>query len=129
MIDIVYKNKIKTADEINKIIGDRPRSKKVIMCHGNFDIVHPGHIRHLMFASSRADILIASLTCDIHITKGDNRPYVPEELRAINLSVLDMVDYVIIDSNKKPIKNIAIIKPDYFAKGADYRSDKMHPNT
>ena len=130
MSDINYKDKIKTAKEIMQIIGDRPRSKKVIMCHGNFDIVHPGHIRHLMFASARADILIASLTCDIHITKGDNRPYVPEELRAINLSVLDMVDYVIIDSNQKPIENIKIIKPDIFAKGSDYiSSDGMHSKT
>ena len=130
MSDINYKDKIKTAKEIMQIIGDRPRSKKVIMCHGNFDIVHPGHIRHLMFASARADILIASLTCDIHITKGDNRPYVPEELRALNLSVLDMVDYVIIDSNQKPIENIKIIKPDIFAKGSDYiSSDGMHSKT
>jgi len=129
MSDINYKDKIKTAKEIMQIIGDRPRSKKVIMCHGNFDIVHPGHIRHLMFASARADILIASLTCDIHITKGDNRPYVPEELRALNLSVLDMVDYVIIDSNQKPIENIKIIKPDIFAKGSDYISDGMHSKT
>ena len=128
-MDINYKNKIKTPNEIIKIIGARPRDKKVIMCHGNFDIVHPGHIRHLMFASARADILIASLTCDIHITKGDNRPYVPEELRAINLSVLDMVDYVIIDTNQKPIENIKIIKPDIFAKGSDYISDRIHSRT
>ena len=85
MNDKNYKNKIKTAEEISKIIGSRPRNKNVIMCHGNFDIVHPGHVRHLMFASTRADILIASLTCDAHITKGENRPYVPEELRAIAL--------------------------------------------
>ena len=103
--------------------------KNVIMCHGNFDIVHPGHVRHLMFASTRADILIASLTCDAHITKGENRPYVPEELRAINLSVLDMVDYVIIDHNPEPIKNINIIKPDFFAKGSDYITDGIHPKT
>ena len=129
MAEINYKDKIKTAKEIMQIIGDRPRGKKVIMCHGNFDIVHPGHIRHLMFASARADILIASLTCDIHISKGDNRPYVPEELRALNLSVLDMVDYVVIDSNQKPIENIKIIKPDIFAKGSDYLSDGMHFKT
>ncbi len=129
MNDKNYKKKIKTAEEISKIIGSRPRSKNVIMCHGNFDIVHPGHVRHLMFASSRADILIASLTCDAHITKGENRPYVPEELRAINLSVLDMVDYVIIDYNSEPIKNINIIKPDFFAKGSDYITDGIHPKT
>ena len=129
MNDKNYKNKIKTAEEISKIIGSRPRRKNVIMCHGNFDIVHPGHVRHLMFASNRADILIASLTCDAHITKGENRPYVPEELRAINLSVLDMVDYVIIDHNPDPIKNINIIKPDFFAKGSDYISHGIHPKT
>ena len=129
MNDNNYKNKIKTSKKISKIIGNRPRNKKVIMCHGNFDIVHPGHIRHLIFASSRADILIASITCDAHITKGDNRPYVPEELRAINLSVLDMVDYVIIDNNPDPINNINIIKPDIFAKGSDYISDGINPKT
>ena len=80
------------------------------MCHGNFDIVHPGHVETSNVCFFRADILIASLTCDAHITKGENRPYVPEELRAINLSVLDMVDYVIIDHNPEPIKNINIIK-------------------
>ena len=60
---------------------------------------------------------------------GNNRPYIPEELRAINLSVLDMVDYVIIDQNAKPIKNINIIKPDYFAKGSDYVTDGLNSKT
>ena len=80
-----YKSKIKTALQISKLVGNRSRKKKVIMCHGNFDIVHPGHIRHLMFAASKADILVASLTCDALITKGNNRPYIPEDLRAENL--------------------------------------------
>ena len=44
------------------MIGPRPREKKVIMCHGMFDIVHPGHMRHLLYAKSKADLLIASLT-------------------------------------------------------------------
>ena len=38
-------------------------NKKIIICHGVFDIVHPGHVRHLMYAKSKADILIASITC------------------------------------------------------------------
>ncbi len=40
------------------------------MCHGTFDLVHPGHVRHLLYAKSKADILVASLTADAHITKG-----------------------------------------------------------
>ncbi|HEY1981603.1 MAG TPA: adenylyltransferase/cytidyltransferase family protein, partial [Xanthobacteraceae bacterium] len=80
-----YKHKIKTAAEIAQLIGEPPRKRKVIMCHGVFDVVHPGHLRHLLYAKSKADILIASLTADHHITKGRYRPHVPQDLRAINL--------------------------------------------
>ena len=81
-----FRRKIVTADELKKIIGPRPREKKVIMCHGTFDIVHPGHIRHMVYASEKADILVASLTADKHIKKADVRPYVPEDLRAITIA-------------------------------------------
>ena len=54
-------HKIKTAAEIAAAIGPLPRKRKVIMCHGTFDIVHPGHVRHLHYAKSKGDILVASL--------------------------------------------------------------------
>ena len=60
------------------------------MCHGTFDIVHPGHIRHLLYAKSKGDILVASLTADAHIAKANFRPFVPQELRAFNLAALEM---------------------------------------
>ena len=120
MIDAQYKAKIKTTDELVAAIGPRPRKNKVIMCHGTFDLVHPGHIRHLLYAKSKADILVASLTADAHINKANYRPFVPQDLRAINLAALEMVDYVIIDRNPTPLDNIALIQPDYFAKGYEY---------
>src|SRR5262245_66141509 len=112
----LYRHKIKTADEIARAIGDRPRQKKAIMCHGVFDVVHPGHLRHLIYAKSKADILIASLTADQHISKGHYRPHVPQDLRAINLAALEVVDYVVIDSNPTPLSNISKLQPDFFAK-------------
>lgn len=115
-----YINKIKTIEEIHNLIGDFPRKNKVVLCHGVFDIIHIGHIRHLTYAKEQADILIASLTTDKYITKGEDRPYIPEELRAINLAALEMVDYVIIDNNPTPIENILRIKPDFFIKGFEY---------
>ncbi|MGB9041763.1 MAG: PfkB family carbohydrate kinase [Pseudolabrys sp.] len=121
----LYRHKIKTADEIARLIGDRPRQKKAIMCHGVFDVVHPGHLRHLIYAKSKADILIASLTADVHITKGQYRPHVPQELRAINLAAFEVVDYVLIDSEASPLKNLALIKPDIFAKGYEYQSSGL----
>ena len=129
MIDAKYKAKIKTIDELLAAIGPRPRKRKVIMCHGTFDVVHPGHIRHLMYAADRADVLIASVTGDEHIKKANFRPFVPQQLRALNLAALDMVDYVIIDRNAKPLENLGKVQPDYFAKGYEYVSSGMPRET
>ena len=120
-----FKHKIKSAAEIAAIIGAPPRQRKVIMCHGVFDVVHPGHLRHLLYAKSKADILIASLTADHHIAKGRYRPHVPQDLRAINLAAFEIVDYVIIDPEPTPLKNLALIKPDIFAKGYEYQASGL----
>ena len=107
-----YQHKIKTPEELKQIIGARPRKKKVIMCHGVFDVVHPGHLRHLIYAKSKADILVASLTADMHISKGQYRPHVPQDLRALNLAAYEIVDFVVIDKNAAPIENISFLQPD-----------------
>jgi rfaE bifunctional protein kinase chain/domain len=125
----LFSHKIKTPEEVRQAIGPRPRKKKAIMCHGTFDVVHPGHVRHLLYAKTKADILIASLTADEHIMKGNLRPYVPEDLRAVNLAALEMVDYVIIDRDPTPLRNLALIQPDYFAKGYEYTAGAIHPKT
>ena len=126
---INFQQKIRTLEEVVASIGPRPRDRKVIMCHGTFDIVHPGHLRHLMYAKEKADLLIASVTADAHISKANFRPYVPQELRAANLAALEMVDMVLIDPNPTPIQNIARIQPDYFAKGYEYCAEGLPPRT
>lgn len=127
-----FGHKIKTAAEIKKIIGERPRDELVIMCHGVFDIVHPGHVRHLVYAKSKVGSkgkLVASITADIHITKGIHRPHVPHQLRAVNIAAFEVVDYVIIDENPTPLKNIAFLQPDYFAKGYEYVANGLPTKT
>src|SRR5262250_2703937 len=124
-----YRYKIKSAQELREIIGPRPRERRVIMCHGVFDVVHPGHVRHLLYAKSKADLLIASITADHHIAKGTHRPHVPQDLRAVNLAAFEVVDYVVIDKNSTPIENIRLIEPDYFAKGFEYTATGMPAKT
>ena len=124
-----YRHKIKTPEELREILGPPPRERRVIMCHGVFDVVHPGHVRHLLYAKSKAEILVASITADKHITKGVHRPHVTQDLRAVNLAAFEMVDYVVIDSNDKPLANIATIQPDYFAKGFEYNAKGLDPRT
>ena len=127
MFDIMVFNtknqKIKTIKEICEIVGEPPRKNRVIMCHGTFDIVHPGHIRQLYYAKEKAPILIASITSDKFVGKGEGRPFVPQELRTKNIAALEMVDYVVIDEHKTPISIILEIKPDLFVKGFEYSKD------
>ena len=129
LVDLLdrYRHKIKSPEELRDIVGPRPRARRVIMCHGVFDVVHPGHVTHLLYAKSKADVLIASITADHHITKGTHRPHVPQDLRAVNLAAFEVVDYVVIDRNAKPLENIRLIQPDYFAKGFEYTAGGMPP--
>ncbi|OGO90144.1 MAG: ADP-heptose synthase [Coxiella sp. RIFCSPHIGHO2_12_FULL_42_15] len=124
-----FQHKIKTIEELQRILNQRPKKQKVVMCHGCFDVVHPGHVRHLAYAKSKADILVTSITADRFITKGKMRPHVPQALRAINLAAFEMVDYVIIDENPTPLQAISILKPDFFAKGYEYISQGMPTKT
>jgi rfaE bifunctional protein kinase chain/domain len=120
-----YKYKVKSVSELLNSIGTFPRSETAILCHGVFDVVHPGHLRHLSYAKSKANFLVVSLTADRHIKKGTYRPHVPENIRALNLAALEMVDYVIIDDFATPIENIKKLKPDYFAKGFEYSGSSL----
>ena len=88
-------SKIVDPVDLQARLGSFPRVEPVVMCHGTFDLVHPGHLRHLAYAKSKGSILVVSITTDEHVTKANMRPYVPEELRALNLAALELVDFEI----------------------------------
>lgn len=114
-----YRSKIKSRRELLQIRNEL-KDKVWVMVHGCFDLVHPGHIRHLRFAKEKGDILVVSITSDHNVDKGEDRPYITQELRAENLAALEIVDYVIIDDNKTPISLIKDLKPNIFVKGVEY---------
>ena len=121
--------KIVTLDGLIKKLSKIRKNKKIALCHGTFDIVHPGHIRHLTYSKQKSDILVTSVTSDKHVVKTKEGPYVPERLRVLNLASLEIVDYVVIDYNFKPISLLSKLKPDYFMKGFEYSSNNIHPKT
>ena len=96
------------------------QGRSVVHCHGCFDIVHPGHIRYLQFARAQGDVLIVSITGDASIDKGDQRPYIPQELRAENLAALELVDFVVIDRNETAVEILGRLRPDVYVKGQEY---------
>lgn len=101
----------------------RASGRRLVQCHGCFDIVHPGHIRHLRQARSLGDALLVSITGDPAISKGHGRPLIPEELRAENLAALDCVDLVYIDSNATALDLLEVVHPDVYVKGKEYESN------
>lgn len=92
----------------------------VTLCHGCFDIVHPGHIRHLRFAKEQGTTLVVSITPDVCIQKGSNRPLMPQELRADNLAALEFVDIVTIAPGETGVEPIEAVRPDVYVKGSEY---------
>ena len=114
------RNKIVSVKELLNKLSRLRIKKKVALCHGTFDIFHPGHIRHLTYAKLKSDILIASVTSDKYVTKKKEGAYVPDSLRSLNLASLEIVDFVVIDNNLEPLNILSKIKPDYFVKGFEY---------
>ncbi len=104
----------------NKLKELKKFKKKIVLCHGVFDLVHIGHIEHFQEAKNYADILIVSVTSDKFVNKGPGRPFFSIEKRLKYLSSLKIVDYVIESKSKTAINMIKYIKPDIYFKGPDY---------
>jgi rfaE bifunctional protein nucleotidyltransferase chain/domain len=109
----------KISDITTKIRDD---GKTISLCHGVFDLLHPGHFQHFKEASNLADFLIVSITADAFVNKGPGRPLFSSEIRANTLAELEMIDYVIISEQTTAETVINLIKPDYYVKGSEYSS-------
>lgn len=114
-------DKIKTLDELELIIADRKKNgKKVVLCHGVFDLLHPGHIKHFESARKEGDILVVTLTQDQYVGKGPGRPVFNQRLRAETLAEIECIDYVSINQWQTATRTITKLKPDVYVKGSDY---------
>ena len=98
--------------------------KKIVLCHGVFDLYHAGHLNYFEEAKKHGDILIVSLTTDKYVKKAPNRPYFKFIDRAKVISSIDLVDYVIKSDNETSIEIIKFLKPDVYFKGPDYKDHK-----
>jgi len=117
--------KIKSLDELCGIIPAlKEEGKVIVQCHGVFDLLHPGHIRHLEAAKREGDVLLVTVTKDEYVGKGPGRPVFNQHLRAESLAALGFVDYVAINEWPTAVEAITKLKPDIYAKGSDYADAK-----
>jgi rfaE bifunctional protein nucleotidyltransferase chain/domain len=108
--------------ELSNLLKERDLT--IALCHGVFDLLHPGHVQHIKAARRLAQIVVVSITADKHVNKGPGRPIFNQVIRSQTLAALQDVDYVIICDNPTAVELITEIKPNYYVKGSDYQNLK-----
>lgn len=98
----------------------RAEGYRVVLCHGVFDLVHPGHVKHIELAREQGDYLVVTITADRFVSKGPGRPVFNQRLRAETLAALQAVDYVAVVEEPTAISAIETVQPDTYVKGIDY---------
>ena len=114
--------KIKTLEELQQIAADlQSKGKKIVHCHGVFDLLHIGHIKHFEEAKTFGDVLIVTITPDDFVHKGPNRPAFTTTLRLAALAGLESIDFVAANKWSNAVETIKTIQPDIYCKGPDYK--------
>jgi cytidyltransferase-like protein len=116
--DVHRREKVVGIDELPRI-RERFRDRRIVQCHGAFDLVHPGHLIHFEEARALGDILVVTVTGDRHITKKRAVTF-PEGQRARQVAALEIVDYVAVIQEPTALSAIEALHPDVYVKGPEY---------
>lgn len=102
----------------------RSEGRKIVYCHGCFDLMHPGHIKYFQASKKMGDILVVTVTPDRFVDKGPGRPVFDENLRAESIAALECVDYVAINRWATAEETLRLLRPDYYVKGQEFEKLK-----
>lgn len=99
----------------------REQGKKIVHCHGVFDLLHIGHIRYFQQACQMGDCLLVTITPDRFVDKGPHRPAFQEMLRAEAVASLGYVDYVAINEWPTGEETLRLLRPHIYVKGSEFK--------
>ena len=120
--------KILDLDELAEKLSElKTRGKRIVHCHGCFDMMHPGHIKYFQASKKMGDILVVTLTPDRFVDKGPNRPVFDQDLRAESIAALECVDYVAVNRWPTAEETLRLLLPDYYVKGQEF--EKLQDKT
>lgn len=115
-------------DSLAGVVTDlRGKGKTIVLCHGCFDLMHPGHIRYFQAARKMGDALVVTVTPDRYVDKGPGRPAFPEELRAESIAALACTDFVAINMWPTAEETLRLLKPHIYVKGQEF--EKLEDKT
>ncbi|MFQ5720018.1 MAG: PfkB family carbohydrate kinase [Acidobacteriota bacterium] len=126
--ETVLTRKIVERDEMARRIARRRKSgERVVFTNGCFDLLHAGHIHLLKYCASYGSVVVVGLNSDrsVRELKGDGRPFLPLEERAMILGALPEVTLVVPFDEPTPERLVAALRPDILVKGADYRVEDV----
>ncbi|MFV0389712.1 MAG: adenylyltransferase/cytidyltransferase family protein [Pyrinomonadaceae bacterium] len=117
-------NRQQLKDRIDK---ERSAGKKIVLANGCFDIFHVGHARYLCAAKALGDFLVVGINSDkqVQALKGALRPIIREAERAEIIASLRAVDCVTVFPEATVEELIRAIRPDFHAKGTDYKPETV----
>ena len=120
---ILQNNKIKTIEElVEKLAMLRDQGKKIVHCHGVFDLLHIGHIRYFEQARRLGDVLVVTITPDRFVDKGPHRPAFTETLRVEAVASLSCVDYAAINNWPTAEETLRLLRPHFYVKGSEFKN-------
>ena len=124
------KSKILDRENLGRLLeNERKAGRRVAFTNGCFDILHRGHVEYLSNASDLADLFVIGLNSDASVRKlkGEDRPAVDEDSRALTLASFEFVDFVVLFSEDTPSGLMKILLPDIWIKGGDYTNPEELP--
>lgn len=124
-----YQEKLIDFSHAAEVVRARQRDGLVVgLCHGCFDVLHVGHLRHFASARNQCDFLVVSVTPDRYINKGPNRPVFAADQRAELIAGLEVTDLVAINEWDTAVNLIRVLMPNIFFKGQEYEIDPTKVN-
>jgi rfaE bifunctional protein nucleotidyltransferase chain/domain len=105
----------------------RSKGRTVALANGCFDVLHVGHVRYLQGARAEADLLVVGVNGDASVRrlKGEGRPVLPAEDRALLVAALACVDLVVVFEEDDVRGLIAALRPEVHCKGTDYTEETV----
>jgi cytidyltransferase-like protein len=91
--------------------------KRVVFVSGNFNIIHPGHLRLLSFARSCGDVLLVGLFSD-----GSSDALLKFEDRRDALLALEAVSEVLELDPRDLLDALVAMQPDVVVKGKEHEA-------
>ena len=115
----MIEKKIIKLEEVSQKSGN-----SVVLCHGHFDIIHPGHVRYLKYARKQGSKLVVSIQGDTSFLNSERKHHFSEDERAEGVASIQTVDQVILLGEADLTKLIKVLNPAVLVLGKEFENEQ-----